>query len=194
MDDDNEPAKVKLFLYLIGTRGREIYETMTFANAPENRTLLMVTEAFDNYCNPKRNETVERYRFNMRNQSQDEIFDKYVTELKILASTCNYGALHDSLIRDRLICGINDSNLRERLLRVADLDLQKCLEICRAAELSKERIKTLETPSASGLEVHAVKHKTRHTPQQNRQPQQKPKSSYHANYTNLIHSTREHKF
>ena len=43
MDDDNEPAKVKLFLYLIGTRGREIYETMTFANAPENGTLLMVT-------------------------------------------------------------------------------------------------------------------------------------------------------
>ena len=99
----------------------------------------------------------------MRNQSQDETFDKYVTELKILASTCNYGVLHDSLIRDRFICGINDSNLRERLLRVADLDLQKCLEICRAAELSKERIKTLETPSASGLEVHAVKHKTRHT-------------------------------
>jgi hypothetical protein len=28
MDDDNEPAKVKLFFYLIGTRGREIYETM----------------------------------------------------------------------------------------------------------------------------------------------------------------------
>jgi hypothetical protein len=117
----------------------------------------------------------------MRNQSQDETFDKYVTELKILASTCNYGVLHDSLIRDRFICGINDSNLRERLLRVADLDLQKCLEICRAAELSKERIKTLETPSASGLEVHAVKHKTRHIPKQNRQPQQKPKSSCYAN-------------
>jgi hypothetical protein len=68
--------RVKLFLYLIGTRGREIYETMSFANAPKNRTLLMVTEAFDNYCHPKRNETVERYRFNMRNQSQDETFDK----------------------------------------------------------------------------------------------------------------------
>ena len=139
----------------------------------------MVTEAFNNYCNPKRNETVERYRFSMRNQSQDETFDKYVIELKILASTCNYGALHDSLNRDRLICGISDSNVRERLLRIADLDLQKCLEICRAAELSKDRIKIHETPSASGLE--AVKHKTRHTPQQNRQPQQKPKASYHAN-------------
>jgi hypothetical protein len=72
--------------------------------------------------------------------SNYETFDKYVTDLKILASTCNYGVLHNSLIRDRLICGINDSNLRKRLLRVADLDLQKCLEICRAAELSKERM------------------------------------------------------
>ena len=59
MDEDNEPAKVKPFLYLIGPRGREIYETMTFANSPENRTFLMVTEALDNYCNPKRKETVE---------------------------------------------------------------------------------------------------------------------------------------
>ena len=57
MNDDNEPAKVKLFLYLIGTRGQEMYETVTFANAPENRTLLMVTEAFDNYCNLKRNDS-----------------------------------------------------------------------------------------------------------------------------------------
>lgn len=112
MEDDNEPGQVKLFLYLNGTRGREIYETMTFGNEPANRTLLIVTEAFDNYCNPKRNETVERYRFNMRNQYQDETLDKYVTELKILASTCSYGVLHDSLMRDRLICGINDSNLR----------------------------------------------------------------------------------
>jgi hypothetical protein len=59
-----------------------------------------------------------------------------VIELKILASTCNYGALHDSLIRDRLICGINDSNLRKRLLRVADLDLQKCLEIYTKASVT----------------------------------------------------------
>jgi hypothetical protein len=43
MDDDNEPAKIKLFLDLIETRGREIYETMTFANALENGTLLIVT-------------------------------------------------------------------------------------------------------------------------------------------------------
>jgi hypothetical protein len=79
-------------------------------------------------------------------QKRDILFCCIRVFLKILASTCNYGALHDSLNRDRLICGISDSNVRERLLRIADLDLQKCLEICRAAELSKDRIKIHETP------------------------------------------------
>ncbi|CAC5394822.1 unnamed protein product [Mytilus coruscus] len=159
MDSEDEQAKVKLFLYLVGTRGREIYLTMAFDQEPQNRTLGMVLQAFDGYCNPKRNETVERYRFNMRNQNREETFDKYVTELKILATTCNYGALQDSLIRDKIICGIQDSHVRERLLRVIDLDLPKCLQISRAAELSKERIKTLENPTFSDLEMHGVKHK-----------------------------------
>ena len=158
IDDDNEVAKVKMFLYLIGTRGREIYETMNFEQAAENRTLKIVLDAFDKYCNPKRNETVERYRFNRRDQGPDENLDKYVTELKILASTCNYAALHDSLIRDRLICGIRDSALRERLLRTPDLDLDKSLQLCRASELSKERIKTLEAPPSTN-EIHALKQK-----------------------------------
>ncbi|CAC5410926.1 unnamed protein product [Mytilus coruscus] len=117
---------------------------MAFDQEPQNRTLEMVLQAFDGYCNPKRNETVERYRFNMRNQNREETFDKYVIELNILATTCNYGALQESLIRDKIICGIEDSHLRERLLRVIDLDLPKCLQISKAAELSKERIKTLE--------------------------------------------------
>ncbi|VDI59165.1 Hypothetical predicted protein [Mytilus galloprovincialis] len=102
MDSEDEQAKVKLFQYLVGTRGREIYLTMAFDQEPQNRTLAMVLQAFDGYCNPKRNETVERYRFNMRNQNKEETFEKYVTELKILATTCNYGAVQESLIRDKL--------------------------------------------------------------------------------------------
>ena len=97
--------------------------------------------------------------FTMRNQHQEETFDKYVTELKLLGSTCNYGTLHDSLIRDRIVCGINNSNLRERLLRTADLTLEKTMQLERAAELTEERIKTLENPSASSTELNGIRHK-----------------------------------
>lgn len=53
--------------------------------------------------------------FFTRNQEAGERFDKYLAELKILEKTCDFGRLLDSLIRDRIVCGIDSSSLRERL-------------------------------------------------------------------------------
>ena len=55
----DEKTKVKLFLYIIGTKGREIYETLHFEREPNERTLEDVIGAFGEHCNPKKNETVE---------------------------------------------------------------------------------------------------------------------------------------
>ena len=52
-------------------------------------------------------------------------------------------------MRDRIICGIQDRQLREELLKIPDLDLQRCLSVCRATELSKTRPKTLEEGEAA---------------------------------------------
>ncbi|CAG2188276.1 unnamed protein product [Mytilus edulis] len=162
MDAEDEKAKVKMFLYLVGNQGREVYETLTFEHPPNDRTFIQVLQAFENHCNPKKNEPVGRYMFNMRNQRPDETFDKYITELKLLASTCNYGAINDSLVRDRIVCGISNSSLRERLLRTLDLTLDKTMQLGRAAELTNERIKTLENPTAaSNTEVNAVRNRTK---------------------------------
>lgn len=68
-----------------------------------------------------------------------EPLEKFIVDLKILASTCNFGTLWDLLVRDRIICGIRNSKLREDLLKVADLDLDKCINACRASKLLKER-------------------------------------------------------
>ncbi len=51
------------------------------------------------------------------------MIDKYVTDLKVLADTCNFGSARDSLIRDRIVCGILNSQVREHLLRESDLTL-----------------------------------------------------------------------
>lgn len=74
----------------------------------------------------------------------NETIDKYITDLRMLASTCNFGELQDSLIRDRIVCGTHSSSWRERLLREHDLTLDKCLQVCRAMEISREHNKTIE--------------------------------------------------
>ena len=63
-----EETIVKLFLYIVGSQGREIYETLSFDQEPKERSFKDIVEAFSNYCDPKKNETVERYKFFTRVQ------------------------------------------------------------------------------------------------------------------------------
>lgn len=39
-----------------------------------------------------------------------------MSELKNLAQDCNYGAMQDTMLRDRLVCGIQDDAIQQRLL------------------------------------------------------------------------------
>ncbi|KAK9754668.1 hypothetical protein QE152_g1110 [Popillia japonica] len=49
------------------------------------------------------------------------------------------------MVRDRVVViGIIDLRLQERLLRMEELDLQKAIDCCRAAEQSKKQAKTLQ--------------------------------------------------
>lgn len=53
----------------------------------------------------------------------------------------------DSLTKDRLVCGIPENILREKLLREDNLDLQKALTLCRAAETMKAQARELFSES-----------------------------------------------
>ena len=91
------------------------------------------------------NVTFERHLFFVRDQAQGETTDRYVTALRTLAATCEFGELKESLIRDRLVCGLSNAVVKERLLRTKGLKLQTALDTCRAAELAKEQVKEIKS-------------------------------------------------
>lgn len=51
--------------------------------------------------------------------------DSFVTALYDLAEHCNYSALHDELIRDRLVMGLTDRRLSERMQLDYELTLKQ---------------------------------------------------------------------
>lgn len=63
--------------------------------------------------------------------------------MKNEARDCEFEHLTDSLIRDRIMCGITDDQVRGCLLREPDLMLNKAIDICRASELSQSQLKSL---------------------------------------------------
>ena len=71
------------------------------------------------------------------NKQLDNRFNEFVTELKKLSDDCEFGTIKGSLVKDIIICGVNDSNLRERLLREDDVDLAKVVKVGQAAKQTK---------------------------------------------------------
>ena len=84
-----------------------------------------------------------RHNFNTRNQRPGEGFELYYTELRNTVKDCEFGSLEDNFLRDRLVCGIIDEIVREKLLQVQDLTLEECVNMCRLFESSAKQLRTL---------------------------------------------------
>ncbi len=88
--------------------------------------LQKVLDKFETYCQPRKNITFERFKFNSRSQNSGEPFDQYITSLRQLQDKCDFDKITpNELLRDRIVFGIVDQKVRERLLCEADLSLEK---------------------------------------------------------------------
>lgn len=157
---EDKDIQVATFLTCIGKDARRVYSTFEWSSGEDKTCLNNVIKKFEQHCLPRTNIPFERYKFNKRQQLQGETFDTYVTELRQIANNCDFNKqTPDEVLRDRIIFGILDNKVRERLLRSDSLDLRRTLEICRAAESSQAQIRELnDTPTE--MTVHAVKEKS----------------------------------
>ena len=112
LDSKSQERQVAVFLNLIGEEGLEKFNTFGLTEN-QKKVLDDVKKSFADYCSPKTNETVERYMFFMRNQESGESFNNYLTALKTLSATCGFGNLNDSLIKDRIVCGISNPFIKK---------------------------------------------------------------------------------
>ena len=107
---------------------------------------------------PRQNIMCERHVFNNRSQHDGKTIDQYVTDLKTKAQTCEFKELKDSLIRDRIVCGIRCDKTRSRLLREPDLMLQKAVNICRASETTLSQMKSFTNDQTVDLPaIHTIR-------------------------------------
>ena len=149
VDSKDEETQCTVFLHTMGEEVLEVYDTFTFTEEEANKIEPLVAR-FEVYCSPKKNVTYERYLFFSCTQNSRTI-DAFVTDLRM--KTCEFGTLHDSLIKDRIVCGIDNNSVRERLLRNTELTLQVAINTVRAAETSKTQIETLTN---SALEAATI--------------------------------------
>ncbi|KAK9675141.1 hypothetical protein QE152_g40608 [Popillia japonica] len=142
-DKESEEHKCALLLHHIGEKGLKIYNTFMFDKMEDKMKYTKVVEKFEEYFIPAKNVTYERHMFLKRDMGDRETVDEYVMALRELAASCEFGSLTDSLIKDKLVQGVKDKAVKDRLLRSKGLDLGRAIDICKAAETTKSQLEKI---------------------------------------------------
>jgi len=116
---------------------------MEFQHADDRKKLDPIIAAFETFSVGAVSVTYERYVFNRRTQESGERFEAFLGEVRRLARSCEFGAVEESMIRDRIVVGIRDESTRHKLLQVRDLSLTKAVDICKASEAAGRQLKAM---------------------------------------------------
>ena len=143
LDKEEETRQVSTLLYCLGDEAHDVLSSTKITDE-DRKTYSKVMEKFDAYFDVRKNVIFERARFNKRNQLEGETAEEYVTALYGLIESCEYGTMKDELLRDRLVVGIRDSTVSQKLQMNAKLTLEEAKKEIRQREAVREQSKQLQ--------------------------------------------------
>lgn len=126
-------TQVAILLHVAGSEAQQVHETFTFGEEEDENNYKVVLEKFRSHCEPQRNVVFERYVFWQRDQRPTETFDSWVTDLRQKVKSCEFNDMEQDILRDKIVFGVNNHSMKERLLREQKLTLDKAMKICRTA-------------------------------------------------------------
>lgn len=100
---------------------------------------------------------MHRYKFYNRSQGIAESSENFVLAVKLLAENCNFREFKDEAVRDKLILGLRDKVLQQKLLMEDDVALDAVEKTIISTELAGKRVKDIIEQNDS--EVLSIKHR-----------------------------------
>lgn len=146
--DDGDRQRA-ILICVIGASTYSLMWNLLSLDKPKDKTYTELVRLLKNHFDPKPSEIVQRYKFDSRSHKSNESVMEYVAELRRLAQDCNYGDTLQLMLRDRIVCGINNDRIQRQLLAETDLTFNKALAIAVAAETATKNAQDLQNPSAA---------------------------------------------
>ena len=125
------PKQVNTLLYCLGEEVESVLIS-TNITEEERKDYSKVIKKFNSFFKVRRNVIFEQAQFNCHSQMPGESVEQYIIELyNLVVEHCNYGDLKSEMIWDRLVVGIQDLALSERLQLDTELTLEKAKMLVR---------------------------------------------------------------
>ena len=163
--ENQDKRRVATLISVMGKDCYRIFEHLDITSEQRKKVDAILSK-LEEYFKPKRNVIYERYIFRTTQQEPNETISEYVTKLRRLAASCDFGTLKEDMIRDRIVIGTSDEEVRSRLLRNPSLNLNTCIEMCRSSELARmqlQKIAPVRRHPMAEENVHWTSNKRRQT-------------------------------
>jgi len=127
-----------------GKHAREIYKTLQWAENGDKMKFNNVQKVFRVYCQLRKNIPCECHKFWNLQQDEGETVDAYTTRLGLQADYCDYdkegspAVVKNKIVQDKFVFGLQDDNLKEHLLREADISLSKIVSLAQRTKSSQQ--------------------------------------------------------
>ena len=173
-DITNEGKQRAILLHCVGPATYRLIKTLALPGTPRELTFAELVETVKNHFQPKPSPIIKRFEFNTRCQNEGKSVVSFVTALRKFAEYCDYGAVLNDMLRDRIVCGIRSKRVQQRLLQEAGLTFERALEIAQATETAEndsKRLQVKDKPISEGDEKPV--YKVQQHPRQGRRPQER---------------------
>ena len=143
--------KRAIFLSVVGAATYKVLRNLISPELPSEKSYDELVSVLEQHYNPAPSEIVERFRFYCRTRKPGESVANFLAQLRSLATRCNYGDSLENMLRDRLVCGINDDSIQKRLLAERNLTYKRAVELARGLETADRNVKLLKSGATSHI-------------------------------------------
>ena len=140
-----EDKKRSVFLSIVGAITYKLLQNLLTPAKAGDKSYKELVEVLAKHYSPTPAESVQRYKFHSRVRKPGESVATFVLELRSLAEFCNFGGALEDMLRDRIVCGINDTVIQRRLLAEAKLSFAKAIELAQGMETAAQNVKQLQS-------------------------------------------------
>ena len=163
--------KKAALLSSIGAEGKAVIKNLP---ADQTDTYEHLVLALKNHYKPETSEIVERNIFFSMFSEINEPVESFITRLRTQANKCNFriicraatdndpAVFHDlseMFIRDRLVVGWTDGNVKRRLMRESALTLEQAITMIKSSETANKQLRMLVHDQKNSVTINAVRSK-----------------------------------
>ena len=144
-----------ILLSVVGAKTYAILRGLS-GNNPSQKTFTELCELMELHIRPAPNEIHERFLFYSRDRKDHESIGQYIAELRKLSENCSYGDKLNEQLRDRLVVGVRNEKIQQRLRSERALTLEKALETALSIESSTKFAKEIQCAQGTRENYSAI--------------------------------------